>query len=355
MRNFTLLITFIAFATLGISQQKNSFYLAFGSCCHQDEPQDIWGAVVASQPDVFLFLGDNIYADTYDMELMRSKYRRFSRKPGFQKLKKICPIIATWDDHDYGYNDAGSSYRKKRESQQIFLDFFEEDLDSTRRKTPGIYTSYFYEVQGKKIQVILLDVRYFRSPLLRILDRKKQLERKKRIMGAYVQAKYQGATMLGETQWQWLEKELRKPASVRIIATSTQFLTYFNGWEAWQNMPKEYERMLSLIRKTQANGVLFLSGDTHWAELSCVKVPGLYPIFDLTSSGLTEVWEGLGPNQNRVASYLGKNFGGVKITPTNNDVKITLEVFDVEGTSKIQRDILLSELQILGEESRAKK
>ncbi|BBM82397.1 alkaline phosphatase D family protein [Candidatus Uabimicrobium amorphum] len=347
MSRVVVIFIFVILSVVCICQEsKTNFYLAFGSCCHQDKPQPIWDAVVASQPDVFLFLGDNIYADTSDMDVMRAKYKRFSAEPGFQKLKKTCPIIATWDDHDYGYNDAGASYSRKKESQQIFLDFFGEDLQSQRRKTPGIYTSYFYTLGDKKIQIILLDVRYFRTPLLRILDQEKQLQRKKKYMGAYVPVNYEGATMLGATQWKWLEKELQKPAAVRIIATSTQFLTYFNGWEAWQNMPDEYQRMLNLIRKTQANGVFFVSGDTHWAELSKVQTPGLYPIYDLTSSGLTEVWEGLGPNKHRMKSYLGENFGGVTLTTLGNDVQISLEIFDINGKVKIKQTIRASELQI---------
>ena len=353
MRCFFVIFIFVAFAAMCTCQEnKTNFYLAFGSCCHQDKPQPIWKAVVASKPDVFLFLGDNIYADTSDMNIMRAKYKRFSAEPGYQKLKKVCPIIATWDDHDYGYNDAGGAYAHKKESQQIFLDFFGEDANSQRRKTPGIYTSYFYTLGNNRIQVILLDVRYFRSPLLRILDQEKQLQRKKKYMGAYVPVNYDGATMLGKTQWEWLEKELTKPAAVRIIATSTQFLTYFNGWEAWQNMPNEYQRMLDVIGKTKANGVFFVSGDTHWAELSRVNVPGLYPIYDLTSSGLTEVWDGLGPNKHRVKSYLGENFGGVTFTDLGNDVKINLEIFDINGNRKIQHTIYASALQITEKENK---
>ena len=98
--------------------------IAFGSCARQDKPQPIWDAVVATRPDIFLSLGDNIYGDTQDMAVMKKKYDMLAAIPGWQKLKATCPILATWDDHDYGVNDGGAEYPKKDESQQLFLDFF---------------------------------------------------------------------------------------------------------------------------------------------------------------------------------------------------------------------------------------
>src|SRR5436305_1258001 len=98
--------------------------IGFGSCVHQDRPQPIWTPIVAAKPELFLMLGDNIYADTEDMALMRKMYAQLAAQPGFKKLRGACPILATWDDHDYGGNDAGAEYPKKKESQQLFLDFW---------------------------------------------------------------------------------------------------------------------------------------------------------------------------------------------------------------------------------------
>ena len=90
--------------------------IAFGSCAHQDKSQPIWEPIVATEPDLFVFTGDNIYGDTEDMEVMRAKYQKLGAKPGFLKLRASCPILAVWDDHDYGLNDAGKEYSKKVES-----------------------------------------------------------------------------------------------------------------------------------------------------------------------------------------------------------------------------------------------
>ena len=45
---------------------------AFGSCSKHDHEQPMWGAVAASQPDVWIWLGDNVYVD----EKVRAAPRR---------------------------------------------------------------------------------------------------------------------------------------------------------------------------------------------------------------------------------------------------------------------------------------
>jgi len=122
--------------------------IAFGSCVNQDKPQPIWDAVVDTKPQHFVFLGDNIYADTEDMEVMKAKYALLGKQPGYIKLKATCPIHATWDDHDYGANDGGAEYPKKKESQQVFLDFFEVPKDDPRRTREGVYSSTVFGPTG---------------------------------------------------------------------------------------------------------------------------------------------------------------------------------------------------------------
>ena len=147
----------------GITQ--NISKIAFGSCGSEDHPLPIFDVVVKHDPDLFIFLGDNIYGDTENMDTLKKKYDSLSAKPTFQNLKKNVDIIATWDDHDYGLNDMGKRYPFKQESKEIFLNFFNEPTNSPRREHKGVYTSYIYEMNGKKLQVILLDTRTFRDDL----------------------------------------------------------------------------------------------------------------------------------------------------------------------------------------------
>jgi alkaline phosphatase D len=310
--------------------------IAFGSCATQEKPQPIWDAVLAARPQLLLLLGDNIYADTEDMDVMRRKYAKLAAVPGFQAIRKACPILATWDDHDLGANDAGGDYPRKDESQKVFLDFFGDAADSPRRHRPGVYDARVFGPEGKRVQVILLDTRYFRSRLKR--DVRALISR-----GPYVASPDADATILGEDQWRWLAEQLNVPAEIRIIASSIQVVAEDHGWEKWMNFPRERERLFALIRHAGVEGVILLSGDRHLAELSMMDAGVGYPIYDLTSSGLNQAaraWRPLEENRHRVATMnWGDNFGLVAIDWDRTDPLISLQVRDVEGDIRIQQKI----------------
>ncbi len=128
-----------ALVPLAVADEQLLSRIGFGSCADQELPQPIWDAVVAAEPQRFILLGDNVYADTQDMDVLRAKYQLLADKPGFQQLRKVCPLLATWDDHDYGANDVGGEYPKKAESQQVFLDFLGAKADDPRRTRAGVY------------------------------------------------------------------------------------------------------------------------------------------------------------------------------------------------------------------------
>lgn len=330
--------------------------IAFGSCAKQDKPQPIWEAVVETSPELFVFLGDNVYADTEDMDVMRAKYKLLAEQPGYIKLKKTCPVIATWDDHDYGANDAGAEYPKKREAQQVFLDFFAVPKDDPRRQQEGVYSSQVYGPVGKRVQIILLDGRYFRSPLKKGFQAGEPGEG---VRGIYQPNTDAGATMLGETQWPWLEKQLKVPAEIRLIGAGIQVVADEHGSETWGNFPKERERLFRLIRQTGANGVIFLSGDRHLAEISRLPADhrlGVgYPLFDITSSSLNTPSGNFTKAKVRFANQINSyrvgltffdvNFGNVLIDWEAADPVIRCQVRDEQGGVVLQQRLMLSQLR----------
>ncbi len=260
--------------------------------------------VVALNPDLFIYLGDNIYGDTEDMDTLQAKYQTLAAREEFQRLKQNMPLLATWDDHDYGRNDAGKEYPKKAESKEICLNFWDEPPHSERWQHEGIYTSYHYEQDGKQLQIILLDTRTFRDSITRKNGNK----------GRYIPHPKPGSTMLGEAQWRWLEAQLQKPADLRIIGSSIQFSREHNGHESWANFPFEQQRMVDLIQRTKANGALFISGDVHWGEISKHPVDGGYDLIDITASGINRDWKHVSPNQYRVGSAVREfHFGTIDI------------------------------------------
>ena len=96
--------------------------IAFGSCVHQDHEQPIWKAINAENADLFVLLGDNIYGDTEDMAVLKAKYKKLGANPGFQQLRASTPLVAVWDDHDFGANDADSTSPVAAEALKVFFE-----------------------------------------------------------------------------------------------------------------------------------------------------------------------------------------------------------------------------------------
>ena len=303
--------------------------IALGSCAHQDKSQPIWDKIVASNPDLFLFTGDNVYADTEDMTEMRAVYAKLAAKPGYQKLLETCPVLAVWDDHDYGLNDAGKEYKMKVGSEAIFHEFFKTPPESEALSRPGIYRTRYFGPPGKRLQIILLDTRYFRDALTPLQTKSPH--------GPYDRNRDPATTILGAAQWTWLEEQLQKPADFRIIVSSIQVLPQDHHWELWENFPHERVRLLGLIKNHLSKPILFVSGDRHMGEIMKLKTsdplsPG-FPVYELTSSGLTNAGGGRKgePNRHRVSpiNFQSRNFGLIHIDWEKKST--TLELRDVEG------------------------
>ena len=155
-----LLITLVLTISHTQAQTAEPTTIAFGACAHQDRPQPIWDAIVAKRPDLFIFTGDNIYGDTTNMSVMQTKYNKLAAKPGYQKLVKITPILAVYDDHDYGQNDAFVDNPFKSFAKQIFLERFGIPASDPRHHRDGLFTASIFGPPGQRTQLITLDTRW---------------------------------------------------------------------------------------------------------------------------------------------------------------------------------------------------
>ncbi|MCL5287678.1 MAG: alkaline phosphatase family protein [Acidobacteria bacterium] len=317
--------------------------IAFGSCAQQSLPQPVWDRILDLKPDLFLAIGDIVYVNSggEDHAARLAAYAKLNAMPGFARLRKTVPILGIWDDGEFGANDGGWDFAQRNEFRTDFLDFLGEPKDSPRRTRAGMYDAKIFGPQGRRVQIILLDTRYNRSPLKWGNFEENQ--------GRYVPDNDPAKTILGEEQWKWLEEQLRIPAEVRLIVSSYQVIPEDHLWEKWANLPLERQRLFDLIKTTGAGGVLFLSGDRHLAELSMMDGGVGYPLFDLTSSGLNvarKAWRPFEPNRHRAATMnVGDNFGLVQIEWDRADPRISLQIRDVDGEITIQRKIPLSLLQ----------
>lgn len=319
--------------------------IAFGSCAHQDKPQPVWDAVLAYRPDLFVFAGDNVYGDVTSADLaeLKAAYAKADTVEGYRRVRASVPVMAVWDDHDFGRNDAGAAFPYKAETQRLFADFWQLPPDDPRRRREGVFDARTIGPAGKRVQMILLDTRYFRSPLKRTDQH-----------GAPGKERYlpdpdPTKTMLGEAQWRWLAERLREPADLRVLVSSIQVLAEGHGWERWGNFPHERRRLLDLIRSTGANGVVLLSGDRHFGALYRETKGVPYPLTEITSSGINMVTPHHDPAKEPGPNRLGErfteaNFGTVDIDWTARTV--TLSVVDQAGTPQRQATVRLDELRV---------
>ena len=222
--------------------------IATAGCHKQNEPAPALMRYVAAKPDLMLWVGDNVYADTKDnIQYLIDCHSVLAAKPAFKQLRDQTTLMATWDDHDFGLNNVGKHYALKKESKAFFREFWQLE-DYVPAEQEGVYYSRTFGSDDRSVQVIMIDTRYNRDD--------------------------EGAESdtLGEAQWKWLEAELAKPATLRLLVSGYQVLLEDGTpWETWAKFPKARKRLFDLIKKQKAEGVIFITGDQHSGEVLRVR------------------------------------------------------------------------------------
>ena len=339
----------VAVAQPKLDPAKPLTKIAFGSCADQGRPLPVYDRRRGRQagPSVLL-LGDNIYADLdkgrkVTPAVIQEKYELLAGLPEWQRLKAACPVLATWDDHDFGKNDGGAEFEIKDDSQKLFHDFFGTPADSPRRARKGVYDARVLGPEGKRVQVILLDTRYFRAGLK--VGAGRPIAPYGFIREPYQPSNDPAAAFLGDEQWVWLAEQLKVPAEVRLLCSSIQVLSEDHPFEKWANIPAEQARLYKTIKDSNAAGVVILSGDRHLGELSLSTKAVNYPLYDLTSSGFNQGakrWREQEPNRHRVSSMpYGDHFGMVTIDWAADPV-VSLQLRDAAGEITLKQTFPVS-------------
>ncbi len=139
-----------------VGAQKNTLSplqrIAFGSCADQNLPQPIWESILAAKPELFLAIGDLVYVDDgWEQHADRlAAYAKLSAVPGFARLRRTVPMLAIWDDGEFGTNNGGADFARRDEFRTDFLDFIGEPKDSPRRTHAGIYDAKIFGPPGKR-------------------------------------------------------------------------------------------------------------------------------------------------------------------------------------------------------------
>ena len=301
---------FLCLISVNLYSTQEILTLGFGSCLHQDRSMAILKTIEKKELDLFMFIGDNVYGDQKDGEL--DKLIR-TYKQQYNNLENFLKNVSTefiWDDHDFGLNDGGSDYRYKDRAKELFLETWKIPSQDPRRLRDGLYFDKMIKKNGLKVHLIFLDNRSFKSEW-KITD-----EFNKEGKERYVKDFDPDKTLLGKKQWQWLKDKLNEDSNIKIILSSLQILSLGHGWESWDKLPLERERLFNLIDESDVSNLFILSGDRHRGGFYRFKTDDNNDIYEFTSSSLNLPipfnTEEKGPL--RIGStYRKANFGVVRI------------------------------------------
>jgi alkaline phosphatase D len=297
--------------------------IAFGSCNMESKAQPMWRWIAANEPELWIWGGDNIYGDSRDPAVLAAKYRERKTNPAYRYFISKHPVIGTWDDHDYGENDADGSFPIKKESRDLLFEFLDIPLQHPAWQREGAYLSYRFGPPGRRVAILLLDVRYFRDA-----------------RGPFPNDDYGNTInptgdMLGEAQWTWLEEELcYSDADIHFLVSGVQILPFRHKYEKWADFPLARQRLIDLIAACGPERLVFLTGDRHLAEITAGKVDGFGTIIEFTSSGMTHTRsaDAAGDNPERIGMVVDeKNFGLITIYWEEDPIRMELDIRGLEN------------------------
>ncbi len=325
-------------------EKAPDFTIALGSCSYISEAAldrpgkpygsnySIFESIAKKNPDIMLWGGDNVYLREADWDSKSGIYHRYTHS---RTLKEMQPLLAStqniaiWDDHDFGPDDSDRSFYNKNTTQQAFKDFWANKfygMDPNQKE--GIFSSYNWS----DAEIFLLDNRFFKSPNKRLSGEK---------------------TMLGTAQIEWLIDALTySKASFKIIVIGGQVLNTEAVFENYENYKSEKDFLLGEILTNQIKGVVFISGDRHFTELSILNRPNTYSLYDWTVSPLTSGHGAVDkiakePNTNRVHGSLFAQhvFGTLSFSGEKETRQMKMSLFDKDGHELWNKTILKSELE----------
>ncbi|AZZ37223.1 phosphodiesterase [Bdellovibrio sp. qaytius] len=322
-----------------LDTNKDLTLIGMGSCADQNQPEPIWKTIKEANPQLFIMMGDNVYASQKENKPIIDQYIKMNQITEYKDLRESIPFLATWDDHDYGQNDGGADNPEKDEARRVFLNYWSYLKFTMPKEQNGVYHSRIIGTKNRKVQIILLDTRWDRSPLTKNPDYNAETntEQPPKI---YLPNEDKNARMLSEDQWKWLDQELAKPANLRLIVSSVQLIANDHYYEKWGNYPKERERFFNLLKKHKAKNAVILSGDRHLAAIAKEDVKGLGLVYDVTSSSLNK------PSRTVVAeidksytapSFLKPNFGLIAIDWTKKT--LSAQIMDEDKKVQLEQEI----------------
>jgi alkaline phosphatase D len=223
------------------------------SCADQEYPLTPFSRVADElECDVFLMLGDNLYADgAKTLDEYRQKWREALARRPTQRLRASTGLISTWDDHEIVNNATGELDPAQIQAARTAT--FEYQPWRESGASPGrLWRSIRW---GRTVEFFVLDCRSERAPST----------------GQY----------MSREQLDWLKAGLAaSPARFKLVLNSVPISNYPGAFFAltlddrWQGYPAERTELLEFIEGRNIPGVLWLTGDFHMGVAGRVSATG---------------------------------------------------------------------------------
>lgn len=328
--------TFYFQTPLAQAEELPEIKLAMGSCAYipkeaqqravwrQEGRFEIFSQIAAQNPDVMLWLGDNTYlsqGDWWTRTGYQQRYTDIRRLPELQPLLSGCQHFATWDDHEFGPNNATGAWIHKDLALETFRLFW-ANHSYGYRDLPGVMSAFQYY----DLEVILLDNRFYRS----------------------LPQKDGGGQVFGREQIDRCIDLLRASrAKYKFVAMGGQFLNSAARFENYAQYPQERAYFYQRLRDANLQGVILLSGDRHASEVLVDSSSFPHAVVEITSSPLTARTYNSADEANHfrlAGSYFAQHsFALLHLSGSRNDRKLHLRFYNSQGEAIFQYNI--SDLQ----------
>lgn len=319
----------------GLDTSKKITSVVFGSSMDQDQPQPLWSAIAAVNPDLFVYVGE--------------QNRKLNKIPDYRNIREKVPFLAIWNDQG-----APLAVADNESSRAEFSKYWTYIRTTLPKNQKALYHSKIIGSKKQTLQVILLDTRSDRSELKINPDDQKEIrtpiivvptsadsttnatlttptnETKALIVQQpkpFLADDDKNKHFLSDEQWNWLENELRKPATFRLLVSPIQVIANDHQFEKWGNFPRERERLLNLLKSTKAKNLLILSSHRNSASIAQTDIKGLGKIYDATTSSINQPGKPswlLKDSTYLTDAYPDVNFGLVKIDWENRKAKVEI-------------------------------